>query len=133
MLRDFKFHHIGIATFDIEKTAKYYLDAGYKKTNTIKDAIQNVYICFLYKKGMPYIELLSPVDKTSPISKTLEKSGVSPYHCCYMVNDIESAITRLRIKNYILLSKPVIAVALENRKICFLFNKDVGLIEIMEQ
>lgn len=55
MLPDFKFHHIGIAVFDIDDTAQYYIDAGYQKTETVIDTIQNVKICFLTKEGMPML------------------------------------------------------------------------------
>ena len=55
MLPDFKFHHIGIAVFDIDDTAQYYIDAGYQKTETVIDTIQNVKICFLTKEGMPLL------------------------------------------------------------------------------
>ena len=76
MLPDFKFHHIGIAVFDIDDTAQYYIDAGYQKTETVIDAIQNVKICFLTKEGMPMLELLAPVDENSPVNRTLDKMGV---------------------------------------------------------
>jgi len=33
---------------------------------------------------------------------------------------------------YLPLTNPVIAAAMNNRRICFLFNKDVGLIELVE-
>ena len=132
MLSDFIFHHIGVATPSIEKTSKLYLSAGYSMSNIILDTIQNVRIAFLRKNNMPTIELLEPVDETSPVYKTISKSGVSPYHSCYEVVDIANAILRLKKMNYIPLFSPVSAVALENRKICFLYNKEVGLIELVE-
>ena len=76
MLPDFKFHHIGIAVFDIDDTAQYYIDAGYQKTETVIDVIQNVKICFLTKEGMPMLELLAPVDENSPVNRTLDKIDV---------------------------------------------------------
>jgi len=133
MLSDFEFHHIGIATSNIEKTAKYYTDAGYLKTETVLDILQNVYICFLSKKNAPLLELVAPVDDTSPVSKILNKSGISPYHFCYEVLDIEEAIKRLRKLKFIPLSVPVEANAMNCNRICFLYNKDVGLIEIVEK
>ena len=60
MLAEFRFHHIGIAVFSIDETAEMYLAAGYEKTETIFDPIQNVHICFLTKDGMPMMELLAP-------------------------------------------------------------------------
>jgi len=132
MLPYFRFHHIGVAVFNIDATAKYYLDAGYNKTETVYDRVQNVYICFLTKDKMPMVELLAPVDNTSPVIKTLEKTGVTPYHFCYEVDDITQAIADLRKMCFVPIIKPVEACAINNRKVCFLFNKNVGLIELVE-
>jgi methylmalonyl-CoA/ethylmalonyl-CoA epimerase len=132
MLSYFRFHHIGVAVFDIDSNAKYYIDAGYSKTDTVYDPIQNVYICFLTKNEMPMVELLASKDQNSPVIKTLEKNGVSPYHCCYEVDDINQAITDLRGLCFVPIIRPVGACAIDNRKVCFLFNKNVGLIELVE-
>jgi len=134
MLSDFQFHHIGIAVNSIKVTAQYYLDAGYVISDTIYDPIQNVSIAFLEKNGMPQIELVEAgsADNNSPICKIIEKSGVSPYHICYEVDNIESAINKLKKKKYLPLANPVSAAAMNNKKICFLYNKDVGLIELVE-
>jgi methylmalonyl-CoA/ethylmalonyl-CoA epimerase len=133
MLPDFRFHHIGIAVNNIDETAEIYLAAGYNKTDTVYDPLQHVHICFLNKDGMPTLELLAPEDDTSPVSKILTKNGVTPYHCCYEVDDIEDAMERLRKMRYIIVSKPLPAVAIDGRRVCFLFNKVVGLIEIVEK
>lgn len=133
MLPYFEFHHIGIAVFDIEETAKIYVAAGFEKSQTIYDPIQNVFICFLNKKGMPQLELLAPKDSTSPVSKTLEKNGVTPYHNCYEVPNIENAVADLRKMRFVAVSKPEPACAIDNRRVCFLFNKNVGLIELVEK
>ena len=127
------FHHIGVATDSIEKTAEYYLEVGYKMSDIIFDHIQKVNITFLSKKSMPMIELLEPASDDSPVSNILMKSGVSPYHMCYQVKDIDLAISELKNKKYISLSKPIEAIALSMKRICFLFNKNVGLIELLEE
>jgi len=132
MLSCFKFHHIGIAVFDIEKTARLYIEAGYSKTETVYDPIQNVDICFLEKQGMPRVELLAPKDEKSPVVKTLQKNGVTPYHNCYEVPDIDSAVAELKKKKFVMVAKPSPACAIDNRNVCFLFNKDLGLIELVE-
>lgn len=133
MLPGFVFNHIGIAVYDIDSSACYYIDAGYKKSESIYDPVQNVWICFLFKEGMPKIELLAPLDNTSPVSNILEKNGVSPYHICYEVNDLESAISDLRRLKYLLVKRPENACAINNRRVCFMFNKHVGLIELLEK
>ena len=132
MLDSFKFHHIGVAVKDLDATATVYEQGGYKRSSSIFDPIQNVNICWLTKEGMPTVELLAPVDEKSPVNKTLEKVGVSPYHCCYVVGNLENACAVLRKQKYIIVSKPAEAVAFCGSRVCFLFNKNVGLIELVE-
>lgn len=133
MLPYFRFHHIGIATYSIDDTAVLYIAAGYEKSDTIYDPIQNVHICFLKKAGMPMLELLAPNDDKSPVCKTLEKNGVTPYHCCYEVNSLEQAAKDLRSLRYVPVSKPETAIAIEGNRVQFFFNKQVGLIELVEK
>ena len=132
MLDTMKFHHMGVAVKEIEKTAAVYVQGGYKQSVTTFDPIQQVKICWLTKEGMPTVELVEPVDDSSPVCKTLAKNGVSPYHTCYRVEDIEKAIDELRKMKYVVVVKPVEAPAITNAKVCFLFNKNVGLIELVE-
>jgi methylmalonyl-CoA/ethylmalonyl-CoA epimerase len=133
MFSDFIFHHIGIATHSIEDTAQFYIEAGYSMSILVKDDIQNVTVCFLDKKDMPCIELVQPLSNLSPVSKIIEKSGVTPYHFCYVVKEIDSSIINLKKYKFISISHPVPAIAFANKKICFLFNKNFGLIELLEK
>lgn len=133
MLETFKFHHIGVAVKDIDATASVYEQGGYHRSSTIFDPIQNVNICWLTKDSTPTVELLAPVDENSPVNKTLEKVGVSPYHCCYIVENLDEAVAALRKQRYVMVSKPEEAVAFKGSRVCFLFNKSVGLIELVEE
>lgn len=133
MLESMKFHHIGVAVKDINATASVYEQGGYKRSSSVFDPIQNVNICWLTKEGMPTVELLAPVDEKSPVNKTLEKVGVSPYHCCYIVDNVEEAASELRKQKYIMVSKPAEAVAFCGSRVAFFFNKAVGLIELVEK
>lgn len=132
MLENFKFHHIGVAVKDIKSTAAIYVSGGYACSETIFDPIQNVNICWLMKEGMPIVELLEPVNDDSPVNKTLEKNGVTPYHTCYEVENIDLAIKNLRSQKYVVVSKPEKAVAINNCRVVFLYNKNIGLIELVE-
>lgn len=132
MLESFLFHHIGVAVKSIEKTAKCYELGGYHRSVTTFDPIQNVNICWLTKDGMPMVELLEPVDDNSPVCKILEKNGVTPYHTCYIVDNIEEAVGELRKQKYVQVSQPAEAVAITGSRVCFMFNKSIGLIELVE-
>lgn len=133
MLKEFRFHHIGVAVNDIETTANVYEQGGYHRSANIFDPVQNVNICWLTRDGYPTVELLAPVDETSPVCKTLEKNGVTPYHTCWIVPNIEEAALQLRKQRYVMVCKPAEAVAFKGSRVAFFFNKNVGLIELVEE
>ena len=133
MLDSFKFHHIGVAVNNIDATASIYEGGGYHRSATIFDPVQNVNICWLTREGYPTVELLAPVDETSPVCKTLEKNGVTPYHTCYIVENIDEASLKLRKLRYVMVSKPAEAVAFKGSRVAFFFNKSIGLIELVEE
>ena len=126
------FHHIGVACRDIDKTKAFYVNLGYVAADVVDDPVQHVKVCFLDKEEAPRIELLAPLDEQSPVLRTLESSGVSPYHICYQVSDIEEAIDALRQQRFLLVNGPVPACAMHDRRIAFLFQKHTGLIELVE-
>ncbi len=133
MLSDFKFHHIGYVTNDIRSTSELYLTAGYLASEIIFDSIQNVKLCFLTKAGNPKIELIEPIDESSSVNKILKKSGVTPYHICYEVEDIYVAYDILCTLGYIPLFRPVEAIALNNKLICYMYKKEIGYIELLNK
>jgi methylmalonyl-CoA/ethylmalonyl-CoA epimerase len=127
------FHHIGYAVNDISITAEYYIKAGWNVSEIQVDKIQNARIAFLSKVNFPLMELVAPIDGNSPVVKTLDKMGVAPYHMCYEVEDIEQAITDMKKQRFIPLFRPVQAIALDNRKICYLYNPYIGLVELLNR
>ena len=128
-----EFHHVGIAVHSIDETAKWYVGLGYRLTETIEDPIQNVRIAFLKREDSPLLELVQPVDKTSPVYNILKKVGVSAYHFCYEIADLQKAIEDLESQDFRLLVEPVQAIAFNNRKISFLYHLEIGLIELLEK
>ena len=132
MLSELKFHHIGVLTGSMNETLAHYTGAGFSTSEIVYDAIQDVNICFLSKAYHPDIELIEPASNESKVIDTLRKNGPGPYHFCYETDDINAAILKLKEKRFMQLSRPVKAVAIENKLICFLFNKEIGLIELVQ-
>ena len=126
------FHHIGIACRDIAKTQAFYLQMGYTASPIVEDPVQHVRISFLEKDGAPRLELLEPLDEQNPVARTLATVGVTPYHMCYEVENIEATIAELRGQRFLLVNGPVPACAMENKRIAFLYQKNTGLIELVE-
>jgi len=128
-----EFHHVGVAVRSIDETAQWYVGMGYRLTETFEDPIQNVRVAFLIRGDSPLLELVQPVDKTSPVSNILKKMGVSAYHFCYETTDLQKTIENLERQDFRVLVEPVKAVAFNNRKISFLYHLEIGLIELLEK
>ena len=129
----YRYHHTGVATKDIEITSAFYKNIGYSQSEIVIDKIQNVRICFLSKKNSPLVELVEPINDRSPVNEILKKNGNIPYHFCYEVDGMTEAILEMKKSGFIKIINPVPAKAFNNRLICFLYNKDVGLIELLEK
>lgn len=128
-----KIDHIGYAVRDIQETAALYVAAGWKLSVVYNEEVQHARIAFLKKDNMPTIELVSPLEGESPVDKFLENGGVQPYHICYVVEDMWAALEDLHQEGFMPLFMPVASVAMHNKLICYLYNKSIGLIEIVEK
>ncbi len=126
------FHHIGYAVNDIVKAKNEFIESGYNVSETVIEPIQRVYVSYARKEGNPTIELLQPLDEKSPIVKILSKNGPIPYHICYSVPDIKSAMEELRGRRYLPLGKPIPGHGLDDALMVFMFKKELGLLQLVQ-
>jgi methylmalonyl-CoA/ethylmalonyl-CoA epimerase len=93
-----KINHLGIATKGIDDALRFWADAlGLENVHTETVEDQKVRVAML-PLGESRIELLEPTCDGSPISKFLEKRGGGIHHIAVEVDDIESALKRLKEK-----------------------------------
>jgi methylmalonyl-CoA/ethylmalonyl-CoA epimerase len=131
---DFSFHHVGIAVRNLSTAIpiyknlfKYELISG-----PFDDPIQKVSVCFMNRGvGDPKLELVAPLGTESPIHRILKRGG-GTYHICYLVPDINAAISHLVQQNSVLISGPVPAVAFEMREIAWLMTEADLLVELLQ-
>lgn len=126
-----KIHHIGYAVESMCDAIKKFEVLGYTIGKRIKDKGRNVEIVFI-KNQNNLIELISPGGGKSPIDNLLNKNGATPYHICYEVNDIYETCDKLKIDGWMIIQKPATAPAIENKLVAFLYNKTIGLIELIQ-
>lgn len=126
-------NHIGYAVRDIEKTAALYTGAGWQLSQVFYEEVQGTKIAFLTKEGFPTIELVAPLKEgvQSPVDNFIEKVGCTTYHMCYDVDDIDEAVEDLFDEGFKPLFMPVESVAMDNHQICYLYHKELGLIELV--
>jgi methylmalonyl-CoA/ethylmalonyl-CoA epimerase len=121
-------HHLGYACKDIDSSVEYLkkyhsvIEVG----DVIYDELQKAKLCFLEIANAPNIELVSGV----PVANIVD-SGLTFYHACYEVDNIDSAILEFKKDDAVLISKPLPAKLFANRKVAFL-QTNLGLIELLE-
>jgi len=120
---DCKFHHIGLAVKSI--------NILFPKLKPIIDPIQKVKVAFINLQGTT-LELLEPIGETSPIYNNL-KNNNKLCHICFEVSNLDNAIANGEKERFHVIQKPVPAVALGNRKVCFLFHSDYQIIELLQR
>jgi methylmalonyl-CoA epimerase len=127
------FHHIGLLVDNIGDSIQHYADLFGKEnvSEIVEVATQKVKVCFVKIGEKSYIELVTPTDEDSVVSKLLKKR-VSYYHIGYKVGDIAGAVEELERMHY----KPLEffeSEAFDGKKCIFLISPDGHLLELIEQ
>lgn len=125
-------HHIGYLVRKIEKAIAEFQHLGYTvRQDTVLDTIRGIHICFMEKDGY-MIELVSPAANGSPVSNLIKRYKNSPYHICYTVKDLDKELAHLTAEGYTAIDTPAPAPALGSRRVVFLMNPFLGMIELLE-
>ncbi|MFP4591706.1 MAG: methylmalonyl-CoA epimerase [Halobacteriales archaeon] len=88
------FHHLGVATEDLEATAALYREAfGLEQVHA--ETLEAVRVAFL-DLGDGYVELLEPVEPDGPVATFLREQGAGIHHVALETTDVRAAIDRAR-------------------------------------
>jgi methylmalonyl-CoA/ethylmalonyl-CoA epimerase len=123
-------HHIGYAVSDIESAIEQMCVLGYAVGEIVVDNNRSVRIAFAHQ-GTYCVELISPNADDSPVSKILQKNGPTPYHICYLVDDMEESLLFLKSQKWVVIVSPAAAIAFNGRNVAFLYHRSLGLIELL--
>lgn len=126
-----KVHHVGYAVKKIEKAASVFEELGYVPGEVTEDSIRNIKIMFM-ENGTERIELVAPNGENNPVDVLLKNGGPAPYHICYEVTDIDSAVVQLKEKNWMVIKEKERAPAICGAPVAFLYNRHAGMIELVE-
>lgn len=131
----FRVDHIGVAVKDMDQSLAQYTGLfGYHlERGPFDDPQQQARVAFIRTDDPAdtVLELVAPLDEQSQVQRVLAK-GLSLYHICYEVPDIEQAINHLREQKCLLVSGPTPAVAYDGRPIAWLYTPNRQLTELVE-
>ena len=127
-----RIHHIGYAVREIGPAAAVFESLGFvKEGECVPDESRAVEILFM-RNGESLIELVAALHDRSPVVGHLRKSGPSPYHICYETDILETRVAAMRAEGCILVEDVREAPALGGRRVAFLYNAKIGLVELAE-
>jgi methylmalonyl-CoA/ethylmalonyl-CoA epimerase len=125
--------HVGIAVPDLDAAITFYRDTfGMEVTHQETNAEQGVREAML-RAGDGSVQLLAPLDDSSPIARFLARSGPGLQQVAYRVRDVEAASATLRQRGlHTLYDAPRRGTA--GSRINFLHPRDTGgvLVELVQ-
>lgn len=134
MMNNLILDHIGIAVENIKialKLCEGIFNLDLQEGDIYIDKTQKVKVAFV-KIGETKFELVEPISDDSPVKNYIRK-GINLYHVCFRVADIENAIKESRRLGGIVTVPPVPATAFNEKKIAFVYFKNLGLVEWVEE
>lgn len=130
------FRHLGVAVPNLEQAiTTYHSIFNYTLlSGPFDDPLQRVAVCFMGidRPREIMIELVAPLDSSSPVGRMLAK-GIGAYHTCYAVADIEGTLAAMRANGCVIVSPPKPAVAFDGRRIAWFYMPTRQLVELVEE
>lgn len=127
-----KIHHVGYLVDNMENAVNEFCTYGGQLAgDVVFDKERLVDIAFI-KMGLVMIELVSPREESIAVGKSLRRLKKTPYHLCFECGKIDETIENMVHSGCVLVKEPQKAVALDNRRVAFLYSEGIGLFEILE-
>ena len=124
-----KIHHIGIACSDIEGALA---DFGryhpiIKRSEVVYDELQKAELCMVHTDTGLDVEFIAG----EQVARLLKK-GISYYHLCFEVDDLDATLSEYIEQGAMMISEPKPAVLFGGCRVAFLYLP-YGLVEFVEK
>ncbi len=126
--------HIGIAVQSISIARKQYELFGFKATGEPVAEPDFGVVSLMMTFNHCTIELLEPIEagKESPIDSYIKTKPYKMYHLAYSVTNLDAQIAELQQNRFVMIGKPCPSKSFNGRKSVFMFNRNMGIIELAE-
>lgn len=126
--------HIGYAVKKLDRAVSSFEKLGFRFEPSVDDTDRNIKIVFGEKDGYR-IELVTPLQKgkESPVDAYLGSIGSTPYHICYVTDDLDKNVGELEAQGFKVIIEAKPAVAFGGKRVVFLMDLGLGLMEIVEK
>jgi methylmalonyl-CoA/ethylmalonyl-CoA epimerase len=125
------FHHFGVACRNLAAEISLFKSVGYRQEGDVfRDPAQKIEGVFLTGSG-PRLELLAPLDDSSPLISWLEK-GIKYYHQAFEVACVNRTLEQMQLRRGRIVAAPEPGVAFGGRPIAFVMLPGMILIEVIQ-
>ena len=121
-------HHIGYIVKNAEDSSS--VQDELHLIASVNDSMQVAKICLYKNRENQLIELVEPLNETSPVWNFLQKNGNGFHHECYEANleEIDKYASEHKLYK---VKGPVPAVIFNNREVLFYMNQEKKMIEFI--
>ena len=124
-------HHVGVVVESVEEAFKSYQRLGFKVDgNLMSDEVKKVKIGMVSLDGYS-LELLEPLDESSPIAHFLRRGG-GPNHLCYEVEKFDEFFEYIKSNEDGFIIKEPEKSVFEGKRVFFWGTKQKEIIEFKE-
>ena len=128
-----KIHHFGFVVSNIETSLdffKSFLNCT-QTTEILDESNQKVKVVFLKSSQEDVMfELIEPSGPDSPVYNHMKKGGGFS-HICFEVENIEKSISKYQKNGFKQIGSVKESTIFKGKKVAFLFNKNIHLIELI--
>ncbi|MCR4688983.1 MAG: VOC family protein [Saccharofermentans sp.] len=125
-------HHIGYLVKRISEAEETLSLLGFTCERKAEyDPIRDATLSF-WVNGNERIELVEPCENSS-LKPLLKRYKNSPYHICFLADDLEKAKAEYESKGFVLFKDIELAPCLDGRRVVFLMSPGAGIIEIADK
>lgn len=91
-----RIHHLGYAVEDLEASRRFYESMFGVRTGEPEEVEEQGIVASMFRVGESRVELVQPTRPDSPVGKFLAKRGEGFHHVAFGVDDIQTALGRLK-------------------------------------
>jgi methylmalonyl-CoA epimerase len=130
----FAIDHVGIAVHNLDESEKFYRDLGFSPGHREVVEREKVSVSMLELSNNSRIELIAPTDPESAVAKFLAKRGPGIHHICLRVENVKSAIEKLKSRGHQMINDEPF-VGAHNCLVAFVHPKSTGgvLLELSQK
>lgn len=127
-----KIHHIGYLVSDMLGAIRQFESlGGTLESGIVFDEDRMVDIAFI-QMDTYLVELVLPHEGSVAVGKALRKLKNTPYHLCFECDDMDCTIQNLVSDGCMVVEEPKRAVAIQCKRVAFLYSAVIGLFELVE-